>query len=86
MRYYFKNADNYLFLRLGNGISPDERTIFTQVQENPALEAYYGNFGIKKNLGIHHIFQLGAGYLFEDITPENQGNQFIGTLGYRYRF
>ncbi len=86
VRYYFKNADNYLFLRLGNGISPDERTIFTQVQENPALEAYYGNFGINKTLGIHHIFQLGAGYLFEDITPENQGNQFIGTLGYRYRF
>lgn len=86
VRYYFKNSDNYVFFRLGSGISPDERTIFTQVQENPALEAYYGNLGINKTIGIHHIFQLGAGLLFEDISAEDQGNQFIGNLGYRYRF
>ncbi len=86
VRYYFKSADNYLFLRLGSGISPDERTLFSQVQENPKLNAYYGNIGINKTIGIHHIFQLGAGLLYEDITSNRRGNQLIGTVGYRYRF
>ena len=86
IRYYLQNADNYLFGRLGSGISPDESLIFTQVQENPDLKAYYFNFGINKTLGTHHIFQLSAGYLFEDITSAKKGNQFLGSLGYRYRF
>ena len=86
VRYYFKSADNYLFLRVGSGISPDERTLFSQVQENPDLNAYYTNLGINKTFGIHHIFQIGAGLLFEDITSNRRGNQFIATAGYRYRF
>lgn len=86
VRYYLQNSDNYLFGRLGSGISPDESLIFTQVQENPDLKAYYTNFGINKTLGTHHIFQLSAGYLFEDITSAKKGNQFLGSIGYRYRF
>ncbi len=86
VRYYLNNADNFLFLRLGTGISPDETTIFTQVQENPSLEAYYSNLGLNFTIGPHHIIQLGAGYLFEDITSTRQGDQFIGNIGYRYRF
>ncbi|WP_373056512.1 YaiO family outer membrane beta-barrel protein [Zunongwangia sp. H14] len=86
LRYYLKNADNYLFARLGSGISPDERAIFTQVQENPGLEAYYFNVGINKSIGIHHIFQLGGGYLFEDINAQTKGNQLVGFASYRYRF
>ncbi|MDT0643733.1 YaiO family outer membrane beta-barrel protein [Zunongwangia sp. F363] len=86
VRYYMRNADNYLFARLGSGISPDERAIFTQVQENPGLEAYYFNLGINKSIGIHHIFQLGGGYLFEDINAQAKGNQLVGFASYRYRF
>ena len=86
LRFYLSTADNYLFLRLGSGISPDETAIYSQVQENPNLEAWYGNVGINKSLGIHHIFQLGGGFLFEDISPEKQGTQFLGMAGYRYRF
>lgn len=86
VRYYLNNADNFFFLRLGTGISPDETTIFTQVQENPSLEAYYSNLGLNFTIGPHHIFQVGGGYLFEDITSNRQGDQFIGNVGYRYRF
>lgn len=86
LRYYLKDADNYFFTRIGSGISPDERTIFTQVQDNPELKAYYINAGLNKSVGIHHLFQLGAGYLFEDITSDKQGQQFVGTVGYSYRF
>ncbi|AVR45965.1 hypothetical protein C7S20_12265 [Christiangramia fulva] len=86
LRYYFKDIDNYLFARIGSGISPDEKTIFTQVQENPGLEAYYFNIGLNKSLGIHHLFQLSGGYLNEDIDQNNKGNQFLASLSYRFRF
>ncbi|CAN5238472.1 hypothetical protein BH23BAC2_BH23BAC2_17360 [soil metagenome] len=86
VRYYLSNADNFLFLRLGNGISPDERVLSTQALDNPLLDAYYGTLGVNFSLGIHHIIQTGAGVLYEDITTGTQGTQFIGTVGYRYRF
>ena len=86
VRYYLRNADNYLFLRLGTGISPDETTIFTQVQENPGLEAYYTNAGINFSIGPRHILQFTAGYLYEDITSNKDGYQLVGNVGYRFRF
>lgn len=87
VRYYLSDADNYLFARLGSGISPDERTIFTQVQDNPDLNAYYMNAGINKVLGTHHIIQLSGGILTEDLSySEKQGVQLVANLGYRYRF
>lgn len=86
LRYYFKNADNYLFLRIGNGISPDERVLSTQVIQNPGLEVYYGTFGINKSIGIHHIFQISGGVLYEDITNDRKGTQLFANAGYRYRF
>lgn len=86
LRFYLNNADNYLFLRLGSGISPDETSLYSRVQTDPALDAWYGNLGINKSLGIHHIFHLGAGFLYEDITSAREGTQFVGFAGYRYRF
>lgn len=85
VRYYLGNADNYLFARVGSGISPDERTDYTQVQY-PGLEAYYINGGINKTIGLNHIFQVSAGYLTEDVTGSIKGNQLLANLGYRYRF
>ena len=86
VRYYFANVDNYLFLRLGSGISPDETALFSRVQQNPTLDAAYANLGIQKSLGVHHIFQLSAGFLKEEITDSREGFQFLGNAGYRYRF
>lgn len=86
LRYYFQDIDNYLFARIGSGISPDEKTIFTQVQENPGLEAYYLNIGINKSFGIHHLFQVSGGYLNEDIDQNNKGHQLLASLSYRFRF
>lgn len=85
VRYYFGDPDNYLFLRLGNGISPDESALYS-LEEDPLLDAWYGSTGINKSFGIHHIFQVGGGVLHEEITTDKKGTQFIGTAGYRYRF
>ena len=86
IRYYFAGPDNYLFLRVGNGISPDERILSTQALENPLLEAYYGTLGVNFNVGIHHHFQVSAGLLNEDLSNGRKGSQGIGSAGYRYRF
>ncbi|MFD1095544.1 YaiO family outer membrane beta-barrel protein [Salegentibacter chungangensis] len=86
VRYYLSTADNYLFTRLGSGISPDERTIFTQVQNRPDLNVYYINAGINHTLGVHHVIQLTGGYLFEDINSDLKGNQFIANIAYHFRF
>ena len=85
-RYYLKNAENYLFLRLGSGVSPDETSLSTLLLDNPTLDAWYGNLGIHKTLGIHHIVQAGIGLLHEDITAQRNGTQFIGNIGYYYNF
>src|SRR5690606_27011719 len=86
IRYYFSGVDNYVFLRAGNGISPDERILSTQVLENPLLEAYYGTLGVNFSVGVHHHFQVSAGLLYEDLSNDGKGTQGIGSVGYRYRF
>ena len=86
IRYYFSGADNYVFIRTGTGISPDERILSTQALENPLLDAYYGTVGINFSGGIHHHFQLGVGMLYEDLSNDAKGTQGIASVGYRYRF
>lgn len=85
MRFYFMNSDNYLFLRLGNGVSPDE-TIRSNMQIRPSLDARYVNLGINKSVGIKHILQVSIGMLYEDITSRRKGEQIMASVGYRYRF
>lgn len=86
IRYYFRGPENYVFLRIGNGISPDERILSTQTLENPLLEAYYGTLGVNFSAGMHHHFQVATGLLYEDLSNAGKGRQAIGSVGYRYRF
>ncbi|NJY62276.1 YaiO family outer membrane beta-barrel protein [Salinimicrobium sp. CDJ15-81-2] len=86
VRYYLSTPENYLFARLGSGISPDEPTLYTRAQENPTLEALYFNLGLSRTLGIHHVISLSGGILSEDLPGEQTGEQFNASLGYRYKF
>jgi YaiO family outer membrane protein len=86
VRYYLNTPENYLFGRIGSGISPDEPTLYTRAQENPTLEALYFNIGINKTLGLNHVVMLSGGLLSEDLPNEKTGTQFTAGLGYRYKF
>lgn len=86
VRYYLSTPENYLFGRIGSGISPDEPTLYTRTQENPTLEAVYFSAGVNKTLGLHHVISLSGGVLYEDLPREETGTQFTGNLGYRYKF
>ncbi|WP_324719574.1 YaiO family outer membrane beta-barrel protein [Salinimicrobium sp. HB62] len=86
VRYYLSTPENYLFGRIGSGISPDEPTLYTRAQENPTLEAVFINLGISKTLGIHHVISLSGGVLSEDLPGDETGNQFTSSLSYRFKF
>lgn len=85
IRYYLSTPENYIFGRLGNGISPDDPTLYTRAQENPALEVWYVNTGINKSIGIHHVISISGGILYEDLPGDNRGQQLFASLGYRYK-
>ncbi|MDX1602208.1 MAG: YaiO family outer membrane beta-barrel protein [Salinimicrobium sediminis] len=86
IRYYYKGADNYFFLKGGSGISPDERFLITRKLEQPGLKTYFGQAGVNFSLATYHLFQAGAGILQEEITGDNTGTQFLLNVSYRYRF
>ncbi|MDX1752411.1 MAG: hypothetical protein R3259_04445 [Salinimicrobium sediminis] len=77
---------NYLFLKGGRGISPDERFLITRKLEQPGLKTYFGQAGVNFSLATYHLFQAGAGILQEEITGENSGTLFLLNVSYRYRF
>ena len=86
VRYYISTSENYIFGRLGSGISPDETTLYTLAQENPTLEAAYFSAGINKSFGLHHIISVSGGILYEDLPRKEKGYQFTASLSYRYKF
>ncbi|MHA6280069.1 YaiO family outer membrane beta-barrel protein [Salinimicrobium sp. CAU 1759] len=86
VRYYLSTPENYIFGRIGSGISPDEPTLYTRAQENPTLEALYFNVGISKTFGLHHVVSLSGGALSEDLPNNETGTQFTTGLSYRYKF
>ena len=86
VRYYFKNADHYLFLKAGSGISPDDRFLATQELERPNLNAFFGQVGMNFPLGNYHIFQLSGGILGEEMSQGTTGTQYLMNVSYRYRF
>lgn len=84
-RYYFENAANYAFIRLGSGISPDDTNRFTQVASNPSLKAFNASVGLVHWYN-HFGFGATAGYLIEDLPQNSTGTQWLGALDLKYRF
>ena len=86
VRYYFHSEDDYLFIRLGSGITPDDQLLATQQLSHPGLKANIGMVGVNFSVGIHHLFQISAGLLREDINKDVKGSQYLGNVNYRFRF
>ena len=85
LRYYLNSSEDYLSLRLGTGISPDDQSRFTQINSNPDLIARYGFLGINKSFK-KLICNAGIGYLYQDLSNGLTGNQITSTFGIGYRF
>ncbi|MDP3683352.1 MAG: YaiO family outer membrane beta-barrel protein, partial [Ignavibacteria bacterium] len=81
-RYYLTDADNYLALSLGTGISPDERSL-----NNP-------NLLISKKAGVDYNFRISkrqtlsltAGYIYEEYFANSFRNKINVGLGTQFSF
>ena len=83
-RYYLQNSEDYLFFRIGTGISPDESAQFTQLVTNPNLNSYFALTGISKWFGNINM-GLTIGYQYQELSKNRIGNQLIGSVNLKYR-
>jgi YaiO family outer membrane protein len=84
-RYYFVNAADFVYLRLGTGISPDDISRFALIVNNPNLSAYYTSVGFRKWFKDISI-GAGVGFLIEELPNAANGTQFTANTQLRYRF
>jgi YaiO family outer membrane protein len=85
-RYYFADADNYLELRVGTGISPDERILNYQYSNKTRLTSKQASVGFNHSFSRLNIFSLRAGWVNQQYKPSFTGNQFDASIGYQRRF
>lgn len=84
-RYYLKNGEDYVFVRLGTGISPDDTNRFTIVNQRTDLKAFYGTLGVQKWFKNFQI-EASTGVLTEELPNNDSGNQLLANIGLAYRF
>ncbi|HEY3389067.1 MAG TPA: YaiO family outer membrane beta-barrel protein [Prolixibacteraceae bacterium] len=85
IRRYFNDADNYLSLILGTGVSPDEQ----QYAFDPVLYYLKSNkIGLEYQQKIGHRFFLncGTGFATEEIRVGSKRNRLSFDLGVSYLF
>ena len=84
-RYYLKNAEDYIFIKLGSGIAPDQSSQVSSIDSYTNYNSYYTNLGINKWISNYN-FQVALGYLYEELPNNKIGNQINTTIGCKYRF
>jgi len=80
IRNYLKNANNFMSLTLGMGVSPDERGRLVNEESLYQLKSYKASFGIQKSLSPLIRMRFKIGYFLEEL-------QFsLGDFSSRYHF
>lgn len=85
IRRYLKRPEDYIFIRLGTGVSPDDNNRFSQVVNNPDLVSKYANLGLNKWFNNFNL-NTSIGFLSQDLSNNSAGNQFIINTQLAYRF
>ena len=80
IRNYLKNANNFLTLTIGMGVSPDERGRLVYEESLYKLKSYKASLGIQKTLSPLVRMRFKIGYFLEEL-------QFsLGDFSSRYHF
>jgi len=80
VRNYLKNANNFIALTVGMGVSPDERGRLVNDESLYKLKSYKGSFGFQKTLSPLVRARFRIGYFLEEV-------QFsLGDYSSRYSF
>ncbi|MEO2128176.1 MAG: YaiO family outer membrane beta-barrel protein [Christiangramia sp.] len=87
-RYYFGGADDFLSLRLGTGISPDnESNNILYNDGNPYnLKSHNVTLDYRFTVKNSNIFFISGSLQNQEYQQNTRGNQISGSLGYIKRF
>jgi YaiO family outer membrane protein len=86
-RYYYKgSAEDYVWLNLGTGISPDDRSIAQQLNSNYKLRSQKASLAWRFSVKKYNSFSLTAGWINQEYFKDTKGNQFEAGIGYTRRF
>jgi YaiO family outer membrane protein len=84
-RRYFGERNNYLWLQVGSGISPDEnRNVL--LKGDGKLSSKRITTGINYFPAARHRILASFGYSRDEYTPNGYSNQFFGNVGYGIAF
>lgn len=84
-RRYFGEMNDYAWLQIGTGVSPDEsRNI--QFTTNQRLYSNRITIGVRKSIQRKHLLLFHTGYSRDEYQPKTFGNQYFGSVGYARRF
>ncbi len=87
-RYYFSgNADDYIGGTLGYGISPDDRSVASQLGTlNNQLPTYKFGAFFKKKVSHMNVLAIDATWYNQEYLPSTIGNQFQIGISWQFRF
>ena len=85
-RYYFGGADDYLFLSLGTGISPDNVSNNVQLNNTYKLKSNGISGGYNKTIKKLNIISITTAWTHQEYLPSTFGNQFDFGIVYQRRF
>jgi YaiO family outer membrane protein len=85
-RYYLKGADDYLSFFIGQGISPDDRSLAVQLNSNYKLQSKKAGAAYRFSAGKFNIFTFSSTFENVEYLPKTKGNQVNISVGYQRRF
>jgi len=86
VRYYFRRTDNFIGLTIGTGISPDERSLVLQLNNNNKLQTYRTTLEYRHIINTFNVISLNASLINQEYLPKTKGNQIQAGLRYQRRF
>jgi len=86
IRYYYGNADDYVNLSAGAGISPDNRALNLQLNSTGKLRSYSAELVLRHSIGMLNAVSINFSILNQEYFPGLIGNQYQGGIGYVRHF
>ena len=83
---YYTSDENYFFLLLGKGISPDDKKYLNNIVYNANFNTYTVESGIEMKLSKRFVWKGKIGLLYQQGNESAYSNQFITGLGLKYLF
>ncbi|MEP7109075.1 MAG: YaiO family outer membrane beta-barrel protein [Ferruginibacter sp.] len=85
-RYYGKGADNYFSLSIGQGISPDDRSLAIQLNNAYKLRTKRIAAAYRFSVRRFNIISFSSSFENVEYLPKTKGNQLNISVGFQRRF